>query len=58
VKKFPGPLVLILGALRGTLFLGVGLVFVQPCAGGFGVFHNTGSLATARSVHTATLLLE
>ena len=38
------------------LFLGAGLVLVQPCAGGSGVFDNTGSLATARSAHTATLL--
>jgi uncharacterized delta-60 repeat protein len=38
------------------LFLGAGLVLVQPCAGGSGVFNNTGSLATARSGHTATLL--
>ena len=30
------------------LFLGAGLVLVQPCAGASGVFDNTGSLATAR----------
>ena len=39
------------------LFLGVGLVLVQPCAGGTaGVFETTGSLATARERYTATLL--
>ena len=54
-ERFPLPLTLIVCALRGTLFLGAGLVLVQPCAGGSGVFENTGSLATAR-VHTATLL--
>jgi hypothetical protein len=38
------------------LFLGAGLIIVQPCAGGSGSFENTGSLATARYYHTATLL--
>src|SRR5450759_2287318 len=39
------------------LFLGVGLVFVQPCGGQtLVVFNNTGSLATARERYTATLL--
>ena len=38
------------------LFLGAGLVLVQPCAGGSGVFDNTGSLGAARYEHTATLL--
>jgi uncharacterized delta-60 repeat protein len=38
------------------LFLGVGLVLVQPCAGASGVFEKTGSLATPRTSHTATLL--
>jgi N-acetylneuraminic acid mutarotase len=38
------------------LFLGAGLVLVQPCAGDSGVFNNTGSLATERNSHTATLL--
>ena len=38
------------------LFLGVGLLLAQPCAGG--AFINTGSLHTARSGHTATLLLD
>jgi N-acetylneuraminic acid mutarotase len=38
------------------LFLGAGLVLVQPCAGASGVFDETGSLATARYSHTATLL--
>ena len=38
------------------LFLGAGLMLAQPCAGG--VFSETGSLTTARSGHTATLLLD
>jgi hypothetical protein len=38
------------------LFLGAGLVLVQPCAGGSGVFNDTGNLGTARLYHTATLL--
>jgi len=39
------------------LFLGAGLVLVQPCAGTTpGTFSNTGSLATARVFHTETLL--
>ena len=38
------------------LFLGAGLVLVQPCAGGSGVFTNTGSLNAARQTFTATLL--
>src|SRR5437870_2517622 len=39
------------------LFLGAGLVLVQPCAGDPGAFSNTGSLVTARAYHTETLLL-
>ncbi len=38
------------------LFLGAGLVAIQPCAGAPFQFEPTGSLATARVVHTATLL--
>jgi hypothetical protein len=38
------------------LFLGAGLLRVPPCAGAPGVFEETGSLATARGIHTATLL--
>ncbi len=38
------------------LFLGAGLVLVQPCAGAPVVFSNTGSLGAARYDHTATLL--
>src|SRR5437016_793336 len=38
------------------LFLGAGLVLVQPCAGDAGGFTTTGSLNTARYFHTATLL--
>jgi N-acetylneuraminic acid mutarotase len=39
-----------------VLFLGAGLVLVQPCARASSVFTNTGSLATARYQHTETLL--
>jgi N-acetylneuraminic acid mutarotase len=37
------------------LFLGAGLVLVQPCAGA-PVFSNTGNLGAARTQHTETLL--
>lgn len=37
-------------------FLGAGLLLAQPSAGGSGVFEETGSLATARDIHAATLL--
>ena len=56
MKKFPLPLILIACVLRGTLFLGAGLVLVQPCAGTSGGFLNTGSMATTRWYFTATLL--
>jgi len=56
VKTFPLPLLLITCTLRGTLFLGTGMVLVQPCAGASGVFEDTGSLGTARERFTATLL--
>ena len=39
------------------LFLSAGLVLVQPCRAASIGFENTGSLATARSNYTATLLL-
>src|SRR4051812_15743490 len=39
-----------------SLLLGAALAVVQPCAGGSGAFSDTGSLATARANHTATLL--
>src|SRR5262249_42574182 len=38
------------------LFLSGGLVLVRPCAGAPFQFEPTGSLATARNNHTATLL--
>ena len=38
------------------LFLGAGLLLVQPCAGAPFQFEQTGSLANARYGHTATLL--
>ena len=41
-------------ALRGTLFLSAGLALVQPCASQ--TWTATGSLATTRYSHTATLL--
>jgi hypothetical protein len=56
MKKFPLQLILIVWALRGTLFLGAGLVLVQPCAGAPGGFEDTGSLGVARSQDTETLL--
>ena len=56
MKKFSLPLIFLGCVLRGTPFLGAGLVLVQPCKGGPGVFQNTGSLATARRTHSATLL--
>src|SRR5258705_5760524 len=56
MKKFPLPLILIVYVLRGTLFLGAGLMFVQPRASASGVFEITGTLDTARDRQTATLL--
>ena len=38
------------------LLLGAGLALIQPCAGQSGTWTATGSLATARYYHTATLL--
>jgi hypothetical protein len=38
------------------LFLGSGLVLIHPCAGQSGTWTSTGSLATGRSAHTATVL--
>src|SRR5438067_851777 len=38
------------------LLLGAGLALIQPCAGQRGTWTPTGSLATARYGHTATLL--
>src|SRR2546421_4247 len=38
------------------LLLTAGMVVVQPCAGQSGTWTATGSLATARTLHTATLL--
>jgi N-acetylneuraminic acid mutarotase len=40
----------------GALAVSAGLVLVQPCAGGSGSFSNTGTLVTARFLHTATPL--
>jgi hypothetical protein len=38
------------------LLLSAGLVLIHPCAGQSGTWSATGSLVTARSTHTATLL--
>ena len=38
------------------LFLGTGLMFMQPCAGAPFDFEATGSMASVRDEHTATLL--
>ena len=38
------------------LFMGAGLMLVQPCVGAPFTFEETGSLATVRNDHTATLL--
>jgi hypothetical protein len=56
MKKIPLPFILIVWALRGTLFLDAGLMLVPPHAVASGGFEPTGSLNTARDQHTATLL--
>ncbi|MGH8094559.1 MAG: kelch repeat-containing protein [Chthoniobacterales bacterium] len=56
MKKSPLQFILLRYALRGVLLLGAGLALVEPCAGAPGGFEATGSLATAREFHTATLL--
>src|SRR6266403_2567332 len=38
------------------VLLGAGLALIQPCAGQSGTWTATGSLGTARTLHTATLL--
>ena len=38
------------------VLLGAGLALIQPCAGQSGTWEETGSLATGRADHTATLL--
>ena len=57
MKKFLSPLTLIAWALREILFLGVGLL-AQPCPAASDFFEATGSLATPRDSHTATLLAD
>jgi Galactose oxidase, central domain len=52
----PASLILARRIAFPLLFLGAGLVLVQPCAGAPFVFEETGSLATARVYHTGTLL--
>jgi len=42
--------------VRAVLLLGFALSISEPCVGAPGVFQQTGSLATARSVHKAALL--
>ena len=58
MKKSPLPFNLIVWSLRGAIFLGAGLVLVQPCAGDPGGFKLTGSLTSAREQNTATLLAQ
>ena len=52
----PAHLILARWIAFALLFVGAGLVLVQPCAGAPFEFEETGSLATARDGHTATLL--
>ena len=52
----PASLILARRIAFPLLLLGAGLVLVQPCAGQSGTWTATGSLATARDDHTATLL--
>jgi hypothetical protein len=53
---WPASLILAWRMAFPLLFLGAGIVFVQPCAGAPFEFEQTGSLNTARYLHTATLL--
>ncbi len=52
----PASLILARRIAFPLLLLTAGLVLVQPCAGQSGTWTETGSLATARYDHTATLL--
>src|SRR5438477_9004419 len=52
----PASLILARRIAFWLVLLGAGLVLIQPCAGQSGTWTPTGSLATARYGHTATLL--
>ena len=52
----PASLILARRIAFPLLFLTAGLVLIHPCAGQSGTWTKTGSLATARASHTATLL--
>src|SRR5947207_7671693 len=52
----PATLILAWRIAFPLLFVGAGLVLLRPCAGAPFEFEETGSLATARYGHTATLL--
>jgi Galactose oxidase, central domain/Kelch motif len=52
----PASLILARRIAFPLVLLGAGLVLIQPCAGQSGTWTPTGSLVTARSGHTATLL--
>ena len=52
----PASLILARRIAFPLLFLAAGLVLIQPCAGQSGTWTATGSLITARELHTATLL--
>ena len=53
---FPVVSILVRQITFPLLLLAAGLLLVQPCAGEGGTWTATGSLATARYLHTATLL--
>ena len=52
----PASLILARRIAFPLVLLGAGLALIQPCAGQSGTWTATGSLGTARAVHTATLL--
>ena len=52
----PASLILARRIAFPLVLLGAGLALIQPCAGQSGTWEETGSLATGRSDHTATLL--
>src|SRR5207248_2897860 len=52
----PASLILARRIAFPLVLLGAGLALIQPCAGQSGTWTATGSLGTARTPHTATLL--
>ena len=52
----PASLILARRIAFPLVLLGAGLALIQPCAGQSGTWTATGSLGTARALHTATLL--